>query len=83
MAQPLPHLHGMHQLLLCVKHQLDAAMRPPPQLLDNKVLVDKHIALLQEGAGYMQQRRSCAERLVGVHALPQGPATVVSILPEA
>lgn len=41
----MPHLHGMHQLLLCVKHELDAAVCASPQLLDDKVLVDKHIAL--------------------------------------
>lgn len=45
-AQPRrAHLHRMNQLLFCVKHQLDTAMRPAPQLLDNEVLVDKHIAL--------------------------------------
>lgn len=41
----MPHLHGMHQLLLCVKHELDAAMCASPQLLDDKVLVNKDIAL--------------------------------------
>lgn len=41
----MSHLHGMNQLLLCVKHELDAAVCASPQLLDDKVLIDKHVAL--------------------------------------
>ena len=45
--QGMPHLHSMDQLLLGVKHKLDTAMRPAPQLLDDKVLVHKDVALQQ------------------------------------
>ncbi len=54
----LPHLHGINQLLLCVKHKLDTAMCPTPQLLDYEVLIDKHIAL-QDTAQHCCEGRGC------------------------
>jgi hypothetical protein len=53
------HLHGVHQLLLRVKHELDAAVCTPAQLLDDEVLVDKHIALRRTAVA---NRRSAGQQ---------------------
>jgi hypothetical protein len=47
-ASTATRLHCIHCLVFCFQYQLDCAMRSPAQVLDDQVLVHKHIALQEQ-----------------------------------